>query len=145
MAKDTAAVHSQEDTHSEKLHQVVMSDLMSTSDIATDDTESNIDRIFSELFESASRGTVEQAGLHALDDVRDKWMFIQRDVDELTRTGFYMQLIDRVLHSASIYDLGTHLHRALAVRAVIFNLNLDLDPDGSTPVNLKVCTGTSSV
>lgn len=144
MAKDTATVHSQEDTHFEDLNQVVMTDFISTAGVTANDIKSNIDGLFSKLFESASTRTVEQAGFEALDDVRSTRMFMQRDADKPTMTVYSVQLIDRILHSASIYGLGTHLRRALAVQELVFNLNLGFNLDGSTPLNLKVCTGNFS-
>lgn len=113
--------------------------MMSTSEVTAADIKSNIDGLFHELYTTASGGLVLRAGLNALSDVRSSWRFMQENTDELTRTGFSMQLSDRILHDVSIYGLGQNSRRALALRELVFNLNYAYSQDGPTPLDLKVC------
>lgn len=139
MANDTAPATLLEDTHLDDLPQVVILSMMSTSDVTAADIKSDIDRVFDRLYTTASGGLVLQAGLAALDEVRSTWRFLQQNTDEFTRTGFYMQLSDRILHDASIYGLGENRRKTLAVRELVFNLNFAYSQDQPTPLNLKVC------
>lgn len=129
-----------EDTHLDDLPQVVMMAMMSTSDVTAADIEQNIDALFDELYTTASGGLVLKAGIDALRDIRSSWRFMQENTDELTRTGFSMQLSDRILHDVSTYGLGQNPRRALAVRELVFNLNFAYSQDGPTPLDLRVCT-----
>lgn len=144
MAKGTSSATSQVDDDFDNLPQVVMMGLMSTSDITADDIKSNIDSLFSDLYTTASDGVVLQAGLEALDGVRSTWRFIQENADELTRTGFYMQLADRILHDAATYGRDQNPRHALAIRELVFNLNFAYRQDGPTPLDLRVCDSTHS-
>lgn len=134
MADATATLITQGVTDFGDLPQAV---IMSTGDVSAEDMKSNIDLLLSELYKTASSGLVLQAGLRALHEVRSTWRFMQKNTDELTRTGFYMQLVDRILHDASIYGPRQH-HQALALQELVFNLNLAFTQDVSTPLNLRV-------
>lgn len=140
MANDAAPATLHEDIHLDDLPQVVIMGMMSTSDVTAADINSNIDSLFDDLYTTASGGLVMQAGLAALSDVRSAWRFLQENTDELTRTGFRMQLSDRILHDASIYGLGKNPRHALAIRELVFNLNFAYSQDGPTPLDLRVCT-----
>lgn len=140
MENDTAPATFQGDTNLDNLPHVVILGMMSTSDVTAADIASNISDIFDELYTVASDGLVEEAGLGALDGLRSTWRFMQEETDELTRTGFYMQLSDRILHDVSIYGLGQNRPRALALRELVFNLYFAYSQDGSTPLNMRVCT-----
>lgn len=144
MEHNTAPAIFHEDTHLDDLPQVVMMAMMSTSDVTASDITSHIDALFDELYTNASGGLVLKAGIDALRDLRSSWRFMQENTDELTRTGFSMQLSDRILHDVSTHGLGQNPRRALALRELVFNLNFAYSQDGPTPLDLRVCTGIPS-
>lgn len=141
MAHNTAPAIFYEDSHLDDLPQVVMMAMMSTSDVTADDIKQDIDALFDDLYTTASGGLVLKAGIDALNVVRSSWRFMQENMDELTRTGFSMQLSDRILHDVSMYGLDQNPRHALAVRELVFNLNFAYSQDGPTPLDLRVCTG----
>lgn len=146
MADATTAIAVHENTDFDSISQVAMLGLMSTCDISAEDIESNIDMMFSELVTHASSGKVlEAAGLAAFTNVRDVWRLLKEEADEMTRTGFYVQLADRILHDASIYSLEKQARPAYAVREFVFNLNHAFSQDEPTPLNLKVRTNVLSM
>ena len=143
MANDPFAVRFQ-DSQFGYLPQAVIPSLLSSSGITAKDIESDIDIIFSDLYTNSLSGSVSKAGRDALTDVRSTWKFLQANTDELTRTGYYMQLIDRILHHASIYGLTESRRPALAVRELVYNLKVGFSQDEPTLLNPEVCTVLSS-
>lgn len=138
MANDADTPTFYEDTRFDGPPQVALVGLMSVSDVSAADIKSHLDGLFYRLFTTASNGMVLQAGLDALHGVRSTWSFMEENTDELSRTVFYMQLADRILHDASIYGLGQTHRYALAVRELVFNLNFAYRQDEPTPLNLSV-------
>lgn len=144
MEIDTAPATSQVDHYSDDEPLVSIMDLISTADVTGEDIMSKIDHVFSELYTSASSGPLLGAAFDALQEVRSTWKFMGENTDELTRTCFYMQLVERILHDASISGQGQTRRHALAVRELVFNLNFAYKQDQPTPLNLRVCTRTLS-
>lgn len=144
MADDTETNIFHYGTRSDDLPQVLTLALLTSSDVSATDIKSNIDSLFSELYTAASNGMVLQASREALDNVRSTWTFMKENTDELSRTCFSMQLVDRILHEASIYGPGQTPRNALAVLELVFNLNFAYSQDVPTPLNLRVCTRLTS-
>lgn len=144
MADDAAAATFQVDLDFDDESLVLIMGSMSTSDVRGADIIIGIDRLFDELYTSATGGTVFRAGLDALSEVRSLWRYMREQTDDLTMTCFYMLLNDRILHDASIYGRRQNLRYSWAVRELAFNLNFAYSQDEPTPFNLRVCTRTLS-
>lgn len=140
MEKATATANVQMDIHFDDEPLVAIMGMMSTTEVAAADIMSNIDRLFSELYTTASDGLVLKSGFDALSEVRSTWRFLRKNAGDLPMTCFYMVLVDRILHDASMYDREQNVRHALAVRELVVNLNLAYSQNEPTPLNLRVCT-----